>query len=144
MRAVLDTNVIVSGLYSPGGPPGQVISAWRGGLFEWIASRPLIRELAAVLRRRQSLQRLGWSEEDVREFVKDVQARTDLVEPETEITAVAQDPSDNRVLEAAVAGRAAFVVTGDRHLLALKRFEGIEIISPVRFLAALRMKARGE
>ncbi len=62
------------------------------------------------------------------------------MEPPVHLRIIAADPDDDRVLEAAVAGEADFIVSGDRHLLDLGRYEGIEIVTPARFLAELSMR----
>jgi len=50
---------------------------------------------------------------------------TSIVQPRETVTAVPADPTDNRFLECAVEGLAGYIVSGDRHLLALKRFRSI-------------------
>lgn len=61
------------------------------------------------------------------------------VDPVAEINVLTADPDDNRVLEAALEGSADFIVTGDRHLLELREHEGTRIVTPVEFLAELRL-----
>ncbi len=66
-----------------------------------------------------------------------IRTRAEVVRPQERLDVVQQDPSDNRVLGAAVEGQADYIVSGDQHLLALGSFEGIEIVSPARFAAIL-------
>jgi predicted nucleic acid-binding protein len=61
-----------------------------------------------------------------------------LIEPEVTLDVVTSDPDDNRVLEAAVSGHADYLVTNDDALLALKSYQGIEVISAARFVAILQ------
>ncbi len=61
-----------------------------------------------------------------------IEAAAVLIDPERTITVVS-DPPDSRVLEAAVAGTADYIVSGDKHLLALGVFEGIPILAPATF-----------
>ena len=63
-------------------------------------------------------------------------ALAEVVVPTRAVRVVAADPDDDRVLEAAVEGRAHYIVSGDRHLLELKGFEGIRIVSVAQFLAS--------
>ena len=65
-----------------------------------------------------------------------------VVTPPLELRIIAADPSDNRVLECALAGEADAIVSGDRHLLALKTFRSIPIVAPHEFLAAWRQRHR--
>ena len=63
-----------------------------------------------------------------------------LVEPGESIDAIAEDPSDNRFLEAAVAGNCEYIVTGDQHLLRLGEYRGIQIMPPATFVAVLEQQ----
>jgi putative PIN family toxin of toxin-antitoxin system len=143
MRAVLDTNVIVSAVLSGGSPPDLVLRAWRKEAFQLVTSAPLLRELEIVLRRDHIAGRLGWLPGDRRAFIGSLRGGAIMVIPEKRLEAVLADPSDNRVLEAAVAAQADYVVSGDQHLLTLKTCEGVQIVTPARFVAVLVAGSRG-
>jgi len=135
MRAVLDTNVLVSAIISTG-TPYRIYESWRDESFDLIISLPLFSELEEVLARARIRKRIRWpSRAD--ELLRAVQDRAVWVDPEQKITHVAADPDDNRILEAGVEGSAGYIVTGDRHLLDLDEFEGIDIVTPAHFLAIL-------
>ena len=140
MIAVLDTNVWVSGIINGLGPPGRIIALWRNDYFKVVISPLLIGELERALtypRVRAAIQR---PEEEVHSFVAEL-ARI-AVSLETPNLDVSRDPDDNRFLEAAIAGDADFLVTGDRDLLTLEEHEGIAIVTPARFLAILETTAQ--
>jgi putative PIN family toxin of toxin-antitoxin system len=137
MNVVLDTNVVASAAISLKGPPAEIIRAWRADRFSWAISPPLLDELERVLSSHRLERYLTWSPEEVREFVGLVEEAATVVEPDRRINVIAEDPADNLVLEAAVDAKADYIVTGDSHLLSLAEFEGIPIVSPVHFLAAL-------
>jgi putative PIN family toxin of toxin-antitoxin system len=137
MRAVLDTNVVVSAVLSAGSPPDSILQAWRRGAFELATTTPLLRELETVLKRGHIAGRLGWPSWERRAFVDDLRENSTLVVPEKRLQVIRADPSDNRILEAAAAAQADYVVSGDRHLLDLKTYEGIQIVTPARFVAIL-------
>jgi len=80
---------------------------------------------------------MAWREDEVDEFVVVARERAEVVTPAHQIEAIPDDPSDNRLLEAAIAGGADYVVSGDRHLLDLKTYEGVQIVTPARFVAIL-------
>jgi putative PIN family toxin of toxin-antitoxin system len=138
MNVVLDTNVLVSAAISPKGPPFEIIKAWKAGRFSWVTSLPLLEELRRVLISRRLERYLVWSSQEVKEFVGLAAEVATVVEPHRTIDVIAEDPADNLVLEAAAEAQADCIVSGDSHLLSLGEFEGIPILSSVRFLAALR------
>lgn len=60
-----------------------------------------------------------------------------VVAPQVCLTVVKDDPDDDRVLECAITGEAEFIVTGDRHLLRMGTFNGIEIVTVRDFMSSL-------
>ena len=80
---------------------------------------------------------MAWGEDELAQFLSEVQQMAEFVSPTNEIDVIGDDPSDNRVIEAAVAAQADYVVSGDHHLLQLKTYEGVQIVSPARFVAIL-------
>lgn len=137
MRAVLDTNVIVSAVLSSAGPPDSILRAWRGGSFHLVTSAPLLLELADVLARPHIRRRTGFSAAETAELVQMIADSAMVVEPTEAIDAVPGDAADNRLLEAAVAARADFIVSGDKRVLELESFRESAIVTPARFLALL-------
>ena len=138
MDVVLDTNVAVSGAISPKGPPAEIIRSWRAQSFSWVTSDPLLEELERTFRSRRIRRYLAWSEDELSEFLTHVRRAARVVTPTERIDVMKADPADNRVLEAALAGGAEYIVTGDKALLSLETCEGVPIITPVRFLAVLQ------
>ncbi|MGH2403528.1 MAG: putative toxin-antitoxin system toxin component, PIN family [bacterium] len=134
MRVVLDTNVLVSGTVF-GGPPGELITLAGEGDIELVLSPALLDEFRGVLRTRfhGSDRALFRTETLLRDH-------SVVVEPAERITAVPDDPDDNRILEAALEGRADLIVSGDHHLLSLKQFSGIPIVTPRQALARIRRR----
>lgn len=74
---------------------------------------------------------------DVQREVETARCYAAFVEPEESITSVEDDPDDDKFLEAAVAGTVDYIVSGDRHLLDLESFRGIEIVDPRTFYEIL-------
>jgi len=142
MRAVLDTNVIVSAVISPGSPPDSILRASRRGALDLVTSAPLLRELEDVLGRPRIAERLGWTPEERASFIAALADFAVIVAPKEKLHVVKADPADNRVLESAVAGGVDYVVSGDHHLLDLASFEGIPIVTPARFAAVLAASQR--
>ena len=128
MRVVPDTNVIVSAIVF-GGPPGRLVELAAEGHLQLILSPPLIEELRKVLR-----GKFGFSDAAAYQAEALFRRISMVVEPQREIATIREDPEDNRVLEAAHAGDADIIVSGDRHLLSLKRFGTTAIMNPRELL----------
>ena len=137
MRAVLDTNVVVSAAVNPKGPPAEIIRAWRARSFEWVTSLALLDELERTVFSPRVRRYMAWGEDEVAEFVTVVRQRAEVVSPSQQIDAIKDDPPDNRILEAAITAQADYIVSGDRHLLELKTCEGVQVVTPARFVAVL-------
>lgn len=130
MRVVADTNVLVSAMIFPGGPPEALYRLAIEGRIAFVTSRPLLTELGRVLTEKFGLQPEG-AEEAVAQLIR----LAEVVDPGEVISDIEADPADNRVLEAAAAGNVADIVSGDRHLLGLGTWRRIPIQTPAAFVA---------
>lgn len=132
MRIVADTNTLVSG-FGWGGPPGQVVDAVLSGRVTLVTSPALLGELARVL----AYPKLAAVFDDPTAVMAAVAQAADTVEPAERVSVLADEP-DNRVLEAAAAGRADLIVTGDKALRELASFCGIPIVTAAECVAQIR------
>jgi putative PIN family toxin of toxin-antitoxin system len=132
-RTVLDTGVVVSALLLPRSVPRQAFeaAAARGKLLVSIAT---VAELDEVLRRPKFNKYL--TEEMRLEFLAALVKEAEQVEV-TEVITSCRDAKDNMILEVAVSGRASHILSGDRDLLTLHPFRGIDVVTPQAFLASL-------
>jgi putative PIN family toxin of toxin-antitoxin system len=132
VRVVADTNILVSGLLF-GGPPEQVFLSGMRGEIQLLTSLSLLKKFEKVLKEKFQL-----SPPMVREIVEEVREVAEVVEVSSHIETISYPDEDNRVLECAVDGKADFIVTGDtKHILPLKEYSGIKILSPSEFLKLL-------
>jgi putative PIN family toxin of toxin-antitoxin system len=136
MRAVIDTGVLVSALIKPGGATGEVLYALRDGRLTVIYSTDTLVEIIDVLGRPAFRAKYHILPEDITALVNLIRLRGELVTPQKKISAC-RDPKDNKFLEAALAGEADCIVSGDADLLALTPFEDIPILRPAEILAKL-------
>lgn len=141
MNVALDSNVVVSAAINPSGVPGQVIRAWTLGRFLWVTSTTLLGELERALSYDRVRRASRWTDQDVALLMSWIRQQAEVASVTEAVHIIAADPDDDRVLEAALAGNADYIVSGDRHLLALEEFEGIRILRPSEFLVIL--EARG-
>jgi putative PIN family toxin of toxin-antitoxin system len=138
MKVVLDANVYVSALLSKRGVPKQIIDLWREEAFELLISKEILEEVARVLRYPRVAEFHKLSEKEQEEFLALLRDETKLIQPKRRLS-VSPDETDNRYLECAVEGSAEVLVTGDkRHLLPIKEYQGIAVISPAAFLMLLQ------
>ena len=129
IRAVLDANILVSALISPSGTPAQVLDLWREERFLPMMSERILAELERVLSQPRLRRGYGLTVAPTEELMKGFR-RFALVTPgEVEVTGVARDPDDDKLLACAVEGEADYLVTGDNDLLALGSYQGIPIIT---------------
>jgi uncharacterized protein len=137
MRVVVDTNVVVSRYLSASGPPARMLAAWEHGTFDLLVFEPILAEHERVLLYDRLMPLHHMTPEEVSTVVSDFRRLAIPVAPTRTLTVVAVDPSDNRFLECAEEGGADFVVSGDRHLLDVSEYRGIQILSPSTFLLLL-------
>jgi putative PIN family toxin of toxin-antitoxin system len=130
MKAILDTNVLISAYVFPGGKPETVYRLALEGRLEIGASLSLLAEFGRVLG-----LKFGWTPDRVEAAVVQMTRIASVVEPAETVQVVTADPADDRVLEAASAYGADVIVSGDRHLLDIGTWSDIEIISPAEFIA---------
>lgn len=140
MLIVLDTNVIISALLSSQGNPAEIIRRWEAGEFDIATSPPLLYELERPLNYERVQTYLKLSQEEINQFLNHFRATAITVEPQISLEIVKKDPYDNRVLECALAAGAAFILSGDEHLLELKEHEGVVILSPAGFITVLSLR----
>lgn len=134
LRAVLDANVFVSALLRPEGPPGQIAERFvRDAAFELVISPPIIAEVARALTY-PKLRRFLRAGVDPALWFEDLVVLADMVTGELMIDRLSTDPDDDKYIAAAIEGDAAFVVTGDRALLTLRKHQDVEIVSARDFL----------
>ena len=130
MKVVLDTNVILSGLIFPGGPPDKIMRAVLSRHFHNTTSPDLLTELRRVLKKKFHL-----ADEKIASMVQLLSETSELVYPTERLYAIKADETDNRVLECAVTGKAQAIITADfQHLLKLKSFRSIAILTPTDFI----------
>jgi putative PIN family toxin of toxin-antitoxin system len=136
MRLVLDTNTAISGLLWAG-PPSQVIDAAIVDTVSLFTSTVLLDELLDVLQRPKLARRLALRGLTASELLAEYTKLTVVVSPTPLPAPVSIDPDDDAVLACAVAAKAEAIVTGDHHLLDLKVFQGIPLLTAPELLVRI-------
>ena len=118
LRAVVDTNIFVSGLITADGIPYQLLEAWRAGAFVLLVAHPQREELERVLKRPIFSQRYGLTEERIDYWLLLVDALGLSVSVRRRLPVHVRDRRDDHILAAALGGHADYLVTGDKDILA--------------------------
>jgi len=126
-RVLLDTNVLVAVAYAPQSASRRIVEACLRGDLVAVASEAIKREYDFILARAVRV-------DEYQDRLEELLEKLDLVEPSHTPRLVADDPEDDKFLAAAEAGNAGWIVTNDRHLLALDPHGPIRIVPPGRFV----------
>ena len=130
MRVVLDTNAVVSALLFSG-ISSELVSLWQKGLITLLLSREILDEYLRVF----SYPKFELTEEEIKELIQEeILPYAEVVKPKRRLRVVQRDPSDDKFIECAVAGKARVIISGDKDLLSLGRYRQIRILSPAKFL----------
>lgn len=145
MRVVLDTNVIVSAVLSPTGTPAEILAAWRQEAFELLVSGPILDEYQQTLGYDRLRARHHLTADEIAEIVAEFRALATLVSAANGVVPRGDvaDLDNAMFLQCAIAGGAAYIISGDAHLLDLHEYRGITILPPALFLALLRAERGG-
>jgi len=137
VRVVLDTNVWLSGiprLDEQNSPPRKLIAAWRDGAFDLVISEHILEEITRNLQKPYFKAVLG--ERDVSPIIDGIGRYADVVDvlEGQEVFGLATHPEDGYVLATATAGRADFLVTGDKQLRNIGSIGATKIVTPSQML----------
>jgi putative PIN family toxin of toxin-antitoxin system len=130
MRVVTDTNIFISALVF-GGKPERFLRSAEADTFQLIVSEEILLEIADVLSRK-----FHHNADQIAPKLARIRAASEMVYPRLTV-ADCSDPDDNRILEAAIEGHADVIVSGDKHLLDMNPFRGIEICNVANLLLRL-------
>ena len=140
LRAVVGTNISVSGLITADGFPYQLLEAWRAGAFILLVAPPQREELERILKRPIFSQRYGLTEERIDYWLLLVDALGLSVSVRRRLPVHVRDRRDDHILAAALGGHADYLVTGDEDILALDahpRLKSLRIVRVTEFLELL-------
>jgi putative PIN family toxin of toxin-antitoxin system len=129
VRIVLDTNVVISGIFFAG-PPYQILKAWREGKLHLVVSE----EILAEYRRVGETLALQFPPIDPWPILDMLRADAEVISVKCLPEPVCDDPDDDKFLACALAGECKLVVSGDKHLLKASGFRGIKVLKPREFV----------
>lgn len=134
IRAVIDANQFVSALLKPVSNSSEVLKLAREGKLKMVMSPEIIDEIKAVLLYPRLVKRHKLTPEQIDLFMSKLLKVAVIIQSGSKLSIIKDDPSDNKYLECAVAGRADVIISGDKHLTDLKSFQAIRIMKTADFL----------
>jgi putative PIN family toxin of toxin-antitoxin system len=129
LRVTADTNILISALIFRGGKPFQLLELAREGKINLTVSEAILDEMAGVLARK-----FNWQPEEIATGRKWITEMARTVKPAVRLDIIKEDPPDNRILECASAAGSDYIVSGDKDLLRLSRYDSIRIVRVAEFL----------
>jgi len=127
-KVVIDTNVFISAFYLPESRPAEVVHFARKRKVLKFISLKILEEVDRILQKK-----LLWDQAKTQSALAQIRKFSEIVSPQEHLAVITDDP-DNRILECALEAQVDFIVSGDKHLLNLKTYRGITIVTPVDFL----------
>jgi putative PIN family toxin of toxin-antitoxin system len=137
IRAVLDTNVLVSGLLGEHSPPRWLVDAWLDGRYVLVTSLYQVAEMSHVLAYPRIASRLCLSDAEVDLILAALLSQAEVVGGDLRLPGVSRDPKDDPLVACAVEGAADYLVSGDEDLLDLGTHENTRVVTPREFVEIL-------
>jgi len=129
LTAVLDTNVYLSGIIF-GGNCRHILDLAIAGKISAVSSPEILLEISQKL-----AKKFLWSQDQVLAAVKTIIKTVKIVKPKLNLQVVKADQNDNKIIEAAIEAKAKYIVSGDNHLLKIKKYKQVKIVTPQEFLS---------
>lgn len=137
LKVVVDTNQFVSSIISKKGASARLIDAWRHYEFRLIISTAIFEEIKEVLQYPRIIKACKLTPAEMDLFIVFIRKRAVVLTDVPPVNVVKDDPDDNAVLACAIKAGADYIVSGDDHLLSLKEYKGIRILTVLEFLKIL-------
>lgn len=129
LKAVMDTNVFISGVFFSG-PPYQILKAWQSGEFELVISKEILNEY----RRVGEILAEVHPGIDLSPILTFVIEHAKVYKPAKLKERVCEDPDDDKFIACALASDSSIIISGDKHLLNVSGYQGVEVLKPREFI----------
>ena len=129
-KVVLDTNILISALGWKG-KPRLIFEKVLNGELELILSDKQLEEIINVL----NYPKFNFNDDQKSKFINILLEVSTLIKLNKIVDIIKEDPDDNIILTSAISGNADFIISGDEHLLNLKKFKNIKILSANNFIS---------
>jgi uncharacterized protein len=129
MKVVLDTNVLISGIFFSG-PPSEILRVWWEGDIQFALSPEIVDECTNVVK----ILANDHPGIDISSILTRVLTKSEIIQAPSMSHQVCEDIDDDKLLACALAGKCPVIISGDKHLLKLSGYQGINILSPRAFV----------
>ncbi len=136
LNVVLDTNVWISALIVPEGKSAQIVAHWK--VFTPMLSESILAEIRRVIEYPRIKKRYRLTDDRVADFISNLRRISTFITVQSSLHAVPEDPKDDMVVDCAVDGNANYIVSSNPHLLRLREYRGIRILTPSQFLSEIQ------
>jgi len=141
IKAVIDSNLFVSGLFAEDGPTKQLQDLWANQKINLAVSEEILKEIKKTLQKPYIRERLFFFEGEEDEVIELIREKAYIVTRDLYKTdRIADDPTDNKFLACALETQANYIVSGDNHLLSLKHYHDIQIVDAKTFIKIVQGK----
>ena len=137
MKITVDTNVLISATFWYG-DSHRIMQLVESKIIKLVLSKEILQEYSEVLRYDEIQSKIKNKNLYMKYTLQKIVSFSEIVEPKDKVNIIIEDPDDNLVLECAKEGNVDFILSKNRHLLKLKEFEGIKIVTPEEFLGILK------
>ncbi len=138
LKVVLDTNQFISGIISKHGASASILNAWRKQAYTLVTCRGIVDEIERTLHYPRIIAEYDLKVDEINKILSFID-REALVVPEIPGIDIAKDdPDDNKIIACALAADAEYIISGDKHLLKIKRHDKISIIEAKEFLSIIQ------
>lgn len=135
VRAVVDTNLFISGFFAAQGYTYQLQEMWIQGVFELAVSEKILKEIKSTLGKTVIRKKLFIEKGEQKEIVALIREKAHIVTKDRYVTdKIKKDRTDNKFLACALEAKADYIVSGDNHLLEIKHFHGIQLVDAKTFI----------
>lgn len=129
MKVVLDTNVVISGIFFSG-PPSRILKAWKDSKIQITLSEEILEEYQRVAEELSS----GFPGIDIEKIIELFTIYGEMFDTKNISVSVSEDPDDNKFIECAIASNSKIIISGDKHLLRITGYQGISVLKPGNFM----------
>ncbi len=140
LRAVIDTNLFISGLFARDSLAAQLQNLWINLEFELVTSIEIIREISRVLNYPRIKEHFKPKEKNIKRFFRLIFRKAIIAKDIYQTDKIVDDPTDNKFLACALEKSADYIVTRDPHLRNIKHYHGIQIVDVKTFIEKIKGK----